>query len=203
MSITGKNTSTAVQLCALVGLRVDLIDMATRLKKRLNGSRGQFCQERGNNLLGFIQKNIDDLGAEIVALAKQNDAISKRADIIASLPGIDKNTALIVAVDMPWVGKLDSKLTDGLGSMPYTKETGAYISGTNITQRRELYVAALEASQSNLKIKAFYDKQIKAGKNKDDILIDVMHKLIIIINAMLRKGAPWVDVVATDGVDKK
>lgn len=57
--------------------------------------------------------------------------------------------------------------------------------------RAALYMAALVAARFNPKIKAFYTRFCAAGKNKKVALVACMHKLLIIMNAMIKNDALW------------
>ena len=54
-----------------------------------------------------------------------------------------------------------------------------------------LYMAALSASQRNPVIRAFYRRLRAAGKPAKVALTACMRKLLTILNAMARDGAPW------------
>ncbi len=64
------------------------------------------------------------------------------------------------------------------------------------TVRAALYMAALAASRSNPVIRAFHQRLLAAGKPKKVALTACMHKLLIILNAMLKHGTPWQPVPA-------
>jgi len=53
--------------------------------------------------------------------------------------------------------------------------------------RRTLYLAALSASKHNPIIRAFYERLLAAGKEKKVALVACMHKILTILNAMLKK----------------
>lgn len=52
-------------------------------------------------------------------------------------------------------------------------------------------MAALVATRFNPVIKAFYMRQLAAGKAKRVVLVACMCKLLTILNAMLRKNEEW------------
>lgn len=191
-----KTVATDKKLHALIGHRIDLIEMAGMLEKRLASPAGYYCSDRAQKLLDAIKKDINDLGVEITSLVKANEAMSKRAELIVSVPGVDEATALILAADMPWLGKPEVKEGEQVVDVgPYTKETGMYINGESAIQRRELYTAALTASKFNKKMRDAYEKLIKMKKKPDAAIVAIMHKLIVAINSMLSRGAKWVDSV--------
>jgi transposase len=52
-------------------------------------------------------------------------------------------------------------------------------------------MAALSAVRFDPTIKAFYDRLLLAGKPKKVALTACMHKLLTIINAVIKSGSPW------------
>jgi hypothetical protein len=54
-----------------------------------------------------------------------------------------------------------------------------------------LYMGTLAAVRYNPVIKAFYERLLSQGKVKKVALVACMHKLLRILNAMIRDGKPW------------
>ncbi len=52
-------------------------------------------------------------------------------------------------------------------------------------------MGALVAVQHNPVLKAFYTRLVSQGKAKKVALTACMHKLLRILNAMIRDGKPW------------
>ena len=63
--------------------------------------------------------------------------------------------------------------------------------GGRANVRAALYMAALSAARFDPTIKAFYQRLITAGKCKKVALVACMHKLLTIINAVIKSGKPW------------
>lgn len=59
--------------------------------------------------------------------------------------------------------------------------------------RCALYMAALSAARYNPVIKAFYERLLVKGKPKKVALVACMHKLLRILNAIMKSGKPWDD----------
>jgi transposase len=57
--------------------------------------------------------------------------------------------------------------------------------------RAVLYMSTLVATRYNPVIKAFYARLLAAGKLKNVALTACMHKLLTIMNAMVRDMPPW------------
>lgn len=65
------------------------------------------------------------------------------------------------------------------------------IFGGRSSVRHVLYMAALSATRFNPVIKIFYDRLVVAGKPKKVAIVACMRKLLGILNAMVKAGAPW------------
>ena len=57
--------------------------------------------------------------------------------------------------------------------------------------RAALYMAALVAARHNPLLKTFYQRLLAAGKAKKVALVAVMHKLLLILNAMIKRDQMW------------
>ena len=57
--------------------------------------------------------------------------------------------------------------------------------------RAALYMSTLVAVKHNPVLRAFYDRLLAAGKPKKVALTACMHKLVLILNALLRQGVAW------------
>ena len=57
--------------------------------------------------------------------------------------------------------------------------------------RNALSMATLVAVRHNPRLRVMYERLLERGKRKKVALIACMHKLLTIINAMIREGKPW------------
>ena len=102
-----------------------------------------------------------------------------------------------MVADLPELGKLNRKQIAALvGVAPFNKDSGRKrgkrrTTGGRASLRRVLYLATLSASRFNPVIRPFYQNLLKRGKVKKVALVACMHKLLTIINAMIRKGEAW------------
>ena len=65
------------------------------------------------------------------------------------------------------------------------------IWGGRAEVRRVLYMATVVAIRHNPAIRAFYDRLLAAGKPPKVALIAGMHKLLLILDAIVRSGERW------------
>jgi len=57
--------------------------------------------------------------------------------------------------------------------------------------RRVLYMAAVSAIRCNPVIRSMYERLRSAGKPAKVAIVACMRKLLVMLNAMLRSGTPW------------
>ena len=80
--------------------------------------------------------------------------------------------------------------------LPSTKtvassEANGGVWGGRAAVRSVLYMAAMSAKKWNPVIKVFYDRLIGAGKKFKVAITACMHKMLIILNSMVRNGQKW------------
>ncbi|MFH1184728.1 MAG: transposase, partial [Chloroflexota bacterium] len=65
------------------------------------------------------------------------------------------------------------------------------IKGGRASVRQALYMAAMSAARFNPVIRTFYQRLLASGKGRKVALVACMHKLLIILNAMIRDMTTW------------
>jgi len=111
-------------------------------------------------------------------------------------------SAAMLLIEMPELGSLDEKQVAALaGLAPIARQSGnwkgkSFIRGGRQQVRQGLYMPALVAIRFNADLKAKYEQLIKAGKAPKQAITAVMRKLIILANALLKKGRKWQPRVA-------
>ena len=82
------------------------------------------------------------------------------------------------------------------GVAPYNHDSSRLkgrrcISGGRAALRTALYMATLAATRFNPAIHEFYQRLLAAGKVKKVALVACMRKLLTLLNAIVKSGAPW------------
>jgi transposase len=180
----------------LLDRRRQIIAMQTAEKNRLHTSRGRIRDD--------IQEHVDwltskqrELDKEIAHLIRSNQEWSEKEALLRSVPGVGPVTAATLLADLPELGTLNrQKIAALAGVAPFNKDSGSKrgrrrIFGGRSAVRRTLYMAALSCTRFNPVIKRFYDSLIKRGKEKKVALTACMRKLLVILNAMVRKQEVW------------
>ncbi|MHB8136055.1 MAG: transposase, partial [Anaerolineaceae bacterium] len=123
--------------------------------------------------------------------------------IICSVPGAGKITAAILLADLPELGTLNHKKVAALvGVAPFNRDSGYYrgkrrIKGGRQSIRKILFMAAITAIKWNSVIKEFYERLLKRGKVKKVAIVACMHKLLTIMNAMVKAQTFWKPILSS------
>lgn len=187
---------TQQKLAGLNARRRQIIDMITMEKNRLD--------KVGNELKKSIQRIIKALEKELQtineALEKsiQNDVdYAQKNTLLKSIKGVGSVVSAGIIADLPELGNVSAKQISALaGLAPYNRDSGTLrgkrtIWGGRASVRTTLYMATLVATRHNPQIKSFYERLCNAGKQKKVAIIACMHKLLIIMNAMIKHNEPW------------
>ena len=113
------------------------------------------------------------------------------------MPGIGPVVSVTLLADLPELGVLSRKQIGALvGVAPLNRDSGTLrgkrsVWGGRSTVRAVLYIAALLCTRHNPVLRALYIRLLAAGKTKKVALTACMHKLLTIINALLKHRTRW------------
>lgn len=176
--------------------RRQLIEMVKMEKNRLDKATPS-QQKSIKRVLDLFEKELKKINKAQIKLIENNSDFSEKKALLESVKGIGSVTAISVLSEMPELGNLGAKQISALaGLAPFNCDSGAMkgkrmIWGGRASVRSALYMATLVAIKYNQRIKAFYERLCLAGKAKKVAIIACMHKLLIIMNAMIKSRQPW------------
>lgn len=118
-------------------------------------------------------------------------------NLLKTVPGIGNVVSCTLVAFLPELGCLSGKQISSLvGLAPINRDSGQFrgkrtIWGGRACVRAALYMSALVAIRFNPVVKAFYDRLLQRGKPKKVAVTACMHKLLLILNTILKSGQPW------------
>jgi transposase len=169
-----------------------------RLKNRLESCRNaRFWQLWKEDIAQLTKREKSERKALVMAIREHRD-LAERLDLIDSVEGIGRPTAVAILVRLPEIGRISREQAAALaGLAPYDDDSGKqigvrHIDGGRERLRRALYTAALAASfHWNRQLIALYQRLVAAGKEHKRALIACARKLLIFANAVVARGTPW------------
>jgi transposase len=190
-------SETQNQLAELVAARRGLMRDRTATLNRVQALTVDLLKRHARHRLRQIEAQISSLDAAIEAIVENDPVLSRRRNILLSIPGLGPVTAQALLADMPELGTMEEAQAASLaGLAPVTRQSGAwkgksFIRGGRANLRQALYMPALVATRFNPDLKRFYDRLVAKGKHAKLAITAVMRKLLILANALLRDDRDW------------
>lgn len=186
----------ARELKALVGRRRDLVSMCSAEQQRQRQASGRVQADIAAHLTE-LETRIKAVEADLARLLASEPAWQATADLVQSVPGVGPITAATLVAELPELGRVRAgELAVLVGVAPLNRDSGAYRGrrgtwGGRAPVRTALYMATITAVRCNPVLKAFAARLRAGGKPKKVVVIACVHKLLTILNAMVRTGRPW------------
>ena len=189
-----------VALHALMTRRKQLVEMRVA-----EDNRFAMCEKAQRKSIDAVRKV---LNKEIGKIEQDMDGhlkehFAKQLKLIDKCKGIGPVTQASLMAALPELGTLShEQIAKLVGVAPLNCDSGKH-TGKRITWggradiRCALYMATLSAMRYNPIIKSFHDRLISKGKLKKVAIVACMHKLLTILNAIMKSGKPWDDEYLT------
>ena len=187
------------ELRQLLTRRRQLIEQRVQELNRLDKGLSESARKSTERHIRWLGKEIERLEAEYKELLTHNSKLCGLADLYRSVPGVGQLTAAILVAYLPELGRWDgSALTSLVGLAPWSRDSGKKrgvrsIRGGRSTVRRALYICAWAVLRVDGELRRFYRRLRERGKPGKVALVAVARKLLLQLNAVARRGTPWVD----------
>ena len=192
-------------LLALDGTTKQLVDLVRRRRQlvEMRVAEQNLLDRASQAIKNYIQGHIQQLDERIERLSEGIEQIverpywqAKRANL-RSFKGGRPVTSAVCLSELPELGQLSEKQIARLvGVAPINRDSVKHqgkrmIEGGRLQVRSALYMATLVAARHNPVIRQFYERLLAKGKRKKVALTACMHKMLTILNAMVRDNKPW------------
>ncbi len=184
------------ELIALVARRRDLVQMRTADQQRRRHSTGLVRADIDAHI-AYLDARITELEAELAVRVAAHPAWAATAALVETVPGVGFITAVTLVAELPELGQIDAKpLAVLVGVAPLNRDSGQLRGrrgtwGGRAGLRAVLYMATLTAVRHNAVLQGFHARLTAAGKPPKVVLVACLHKLLTILNAMVRDGQAW------------
>ena len=184
-------------LAEIVTMRRQLCDEHVAAMNQATHLEDAMLRRISKRRLLRIEADILLLDKRLAELVAADPRLANRYQLLISMPGVGPTLAYTLLATLPELGQIDRKQIAALvGLAPYDFDSGKLkghrcIYGGRMPVRNVLYMAALSASRYNPPLKAFSKRLAAAGKKSKVIIVAVMRKMIVTLNAMLRDNTEW------------
>jgi transposase len=152
----------------------------------------------------FLKKQLAAIDLRIDKALQEDPAQRQKSEILQTMPAVGPGIARTLLIDLPELGTLTHKQIAALvGVAPFSKDSGKMrgkrqIRGGRASVRTALYLGAMVGARFNPVLRRFYERLRLAGKTPKVAFVAVAHKLLSILNAMVRDQTPW-ELQGTEG----
>jgi transposase len=186
----------AQELTALLARRRQLIAMSVAERQRL-GSALPAVRVRIETHIAWLDQELASVESELRRTIRESTLWRVKDRLLRSVPGVGPVLATTLIAELPELGSLNRKEVAALvGVAPLNRDSGSLrgrrtVWGGRRRVRTALYMATLVATRHNPLLRSFYERLCGAGKAKKVALTACMHKLLTILNAMVKHDAAW------------
>jgi len=184
------------RLHALNTRRQQLVAMTRSEENRLS-SAPKWTQKEIQTHLKWLKKALEKMDRDISDLIKGSPIWREKNAILRSFKGIGPVTSATLLAALPELGTIGSKpLSALIGVAPLNRDSGQLrgkrtVWGGRDNVRSVLYMASMVAIRFNPVISAFYTRLRESGKPHKVAITACMHKIIIILNSMIKNQRYW------------
>ncbi|MCA1645269.1 MAG: IS110 family transposase [Chloroflexi bacterium] len=192
------------ELAILVARRRQLLEMRVAEQNRSRGVPPRIRTQIREHIT-WLNRCLAELDDELGQLVRSSPVWRERVDLLRSTPGVGPVLSATMLADLPELGTLSHKQIAALvGLAPLNQDSGKkrgkrVVWGGRASVRGALYMATLVATRHNPVIRTFYQRLLATHKPRKLALTACMHKLLTILNAMVRRQTRWAPPAALAG----
>ena len=183
-------------LDALLTRRGQLLQMIQAERNRLALAQGPVRTDV-RQTLAFLVKRLKAVDRDLDGQLRQSPLWREKEKLLKSIPGVGRQTVLQICAALPEIGSIPcKKLAALVGVAPYNCDSGTlrgqrHCWGGRTRVRNTVYMATLTAIRCNPTIREFYGRLRAKGKPAKVAMVACMHKLLLMMNAMVRDNTAW------------
>ena len=189
-------------LDALMARRRQLVEMRVAEQNRKASCRNTAVAKTLDAHIRWLGAQLKELDRDLGTWLRSSPVWREKEDLLRSVPGVGAVLSRTLLAELPELGRLSHKEIAALvGVAPLNRDSGTQhgrrqVWGGRAPVRAALYMGALVGVRRNATLRAFYERLRAGGKLPKVALTACMHKLLTILNAMVKHGTPWRDAVA-------
>jgi len=161
------------------------------------GAKGQ-----NHGTVRYLQKQLVAIEKKIEELMAQNQTMRHQRQLLESIPGIGKQTAVLLICYTRCFSSFDNwrQLACYAGLAPFEYQSGSSVRGrtkvSHFAQKKlksVVHMAALTAKKHDPDLRLYYERKVGEGKNKMLVLNAVRCKLIARAFAVIKRDSAYIN----------
>jgi len=193
----------------LLSLRERFVKQRTGYKASIKEQKRVLIKKENNvlfetqkKMIEYLNKQITKIENEIECIIKSDEELNLQLELITSIKGIGKQTALFLIVYTHGFTRFNNwrKFASYSGIAPFPNQSGTSLRGktklSNLANKKLkslLDLCAKSSIQYNVEMIKYYNKRIDEGKNKMSTINIIRNKLLARVFAVVQRKSPYVD----------
>lgn len=181
----------------LLQRRQQLIALKNQETNRLEHTYSQAIIDSLNQHVSYLDQELESINQQINDLTTTDSKMSHQIKILTSIPGVGITLATTIMAELPELEHTDRrKIISLIGLAPFARDSGSYKGKRSIFAgrsmiRKVLYMAAVASLRVNKPLQLFYKRLIANHKPSKVALVAVMRKLVLFMQALIKKNSLW------------
>jgi transposase len=194
-----------ITLDALIARQRQLKAMVHAENCRLETAPLEAVRASVERMIAHLESELAAIEAELVRYEQEHPEPSFKEEVLCRQIGVAKATARSLLAELPELGRLDRKEITALGGMaPRVHESGSIRKRRGLAPGRTaikviLFNPARTAMRCDPQIKEFCSRLRARGKPGKVIMVAVMRKMLVRLNALLRDAMRQAPAAAAAG----
>jgi transposase len=176
--------------------RHQLVNMITMERNRLECA-GKDLKKSITYIIKLLETELNKIISHQAKLIQEDAGYAQKDKILQSIKGVGSAVSSEIIANLPELGKIGRRQISALvGVAPFNHDSGKLrgkraIKGGRMSVRCMLYMAVISGIRFNPIIRNFYYQLRAKGKTSKVAITACMHKLLIIMNALIKKNEVW------------
>lgn len=179
--------------------RAEQLNSLLVAEKNRQETADEYIKASVKKMIGILEDELQSIREQIQAIIESDEQLKAKQRILATIPGVGKNTAQIllsVLVDLDKF-KTAKHLISYLGLSPIIRDSGKYKGAQKVskmgdkTLRKSLYMPARAACTRSKLWRGWFDAQVARGKHPKQVYVMMMCKILRYAYTCLKTNAPF------------
>lgn len=177
--------------------REQIVITITNSKKQLARAVVPAIRQSIERQIAFCTQESRIIEREMDAIFAGDATLGRQCELLESIPGIGKLSAMLLLAELPEITFLPpKKLASLVGVAPHplhsgTKTTKARITGGRPRIRSKCYMMAHGSINHNPWMRVYAQRLMARGKSRRETNIACINKLLHVAHAVLARNTPW------------
>jgi transposase len=194
------------ELQALTHVRSTLIEQRGAIENQLreasshNQEMHAILKKQLNPVLKTLNKRIAEVEKQIERKVEQNPEVAGNAELLQSIPGVGKQTALmfILATGNFTLFESAKHMACYAGVVPFPNQSGVMIRRERVSKqankhlKKLLHLAAMAATRAPGDLQDYFIRKVKEGKNKMSVINAIRNKLVHRMFSVINRQTPYI-----------